>query len=132
MTLKAVKLTPGMFGRRKGAGVSYQFLAYLTRKELEPDGMTYKNNGSLDDGIVAFGVWLNAQDKEPQDNSIPMSLSRFIKDKLVTIYDRILGKTVKVNIIDGIPSCEECNSTDCSHVGFAICVEQMNKRSRIE
>jgi|SRR5690606_9791897 len=121
-----------MFGRRKGAGGSYQVLAFLARKESGPDGMTDKSNGSLDEGIVAFGVWLNAQEKDAQDDNLPMILSRFIKDKLVMIYDRILGKSVKVNIVDGIPSCEECNSTDCSHVGFAICVEQMNKRSRIE
>jgi hypothetical protein len=122
-----------MFGRRKGAGSSYQVLASLTRKESESDDMAAKiGNGTLDEGIVAFGVWLNAQEKDVQDNNIPMRLSKFIKDKLVMIYDRILGKNVTVNIVDGIPSCEECNSADCSHVGFAICVEQMNKRSMIE
>src|SRR5690606_19495776 len=122
-----------MFGRRKGAGSSYRILVFRERKESEPDDMTDNSNGSLDEGIVAFGVWLNAQERDVQDDSnIPMILSKFIKDKLVTIYDRILGKSVRVNIVEGIPSCEECNSTDCSHVGFAICVEQMNKRSRIE
>lgn len=92
--------------------------------------MTDSNNG-LDQGVVAFGVWLKGEEAKDASN-IPMMLRRFVNDRLVILHDCVLGKTVIVEIIEGIPSCIECSSTDCSHVGFAICVEQMSKRSMIE
>jgi hypothetical protein len=87
-----------------------------------------ERNNSIDEGIVAFGLWVKS--KEEISSLIPMSLKRFVQDKLVVLNDRILKKEVAVEISDGIPICKECNSNDCSHVGFAICAEQLERRAR--
>jgi hypothetical protein len=50
----------------------------------------------------------------------------------VVLQDNILQKEVIVNIVEGIPFCNECRSNDCAHVGFAICAEQLTNKSKIE
>ena len=87
-------------------------------------------NNSLDEGVVTFGLWLNAENKKSL--AIPIIMKEFTEGKRAVLQDHNLQKEVIVNIVEGIPFCIECRSNDCAHVGFAICAEQLTNRSKIE
>lgn len=87
-------------------------------------------NNNVDEGMTAFALWLNVEDKHSL--AIPIILKDFIEDKKAVLQDNILKKEVVVDIVEGVPVCEECRSNDCAHVGFAICTEEMKRRSKIE
>jgi hypothetical protein len=87
-------------------------------------------NNNLDEGIVTFGLWLNAENKKSL--SIPIIMKEFAEGRRALLQDNILQKEVIVNIVEGIPFCNECRANDCAHVGFVICTEQMTNRSKIE
>jgi hypothetical protein len=87
-------------------------------------------NNNLDEGVVTFGLWLNAENKKSL--AIPIIMKEFIEGKRAVLQDNNLQKEVIVNIVEGIPFCNECRSNDCAHVGFAICAEQLTNKSKIE
>jgi hypothetical protein len=87
-------------------------------------------NNNLDEGITTFGLWLNAEDKKSP--TIPIVVKEFTEGVRAVLQDNMLQKRVIVNIVEGVPFCNECKSNDCSHVGFAICTEQLTNRSKIE
>jgi hypothetical protein len=87
-------------------------------------------NNSLDEGVITFGLWLNGVDKKSP--AIPIRMKEFTEGRRAVLQDNLLQKEVIVNIVEGIPFCNECRSDDCAHVGFAICAEQLTNRSKIE
>ncbi len=87
-------------------------------------------NNNLDEGVVTFGLWLNDENKNSL--AIPIIMKEFTEGKRAVLQDNTLQKEVIVNIVEGIPFCNECRSNDCAHVGFAICAEQLTNKSKIE
>jgi hypothetical protein len=87
-------------------------------------------NNNLDEGVITFGLWLNAENKKSV--AIPIMMKEFAEGTRAVLQDNALQKEVIVNIVEGIPFCNECRSNDCAHVGFVICAEQMTNRSKIE
>jgi hypothetical protein len=87
-------------------------------------------NNNLDEGVVTFGLWLNAENKKSL--GIPIIMKEFREGKRALLQDNSLQKEVIVDIVEGIPFCNECRSNDCAHVGFAICAEQLTNKSKIE
>jgi hypothetical protein len=87
-------------------------------------------NNNLDEGVTTFGLWLNAEDKKSL--TTPIIMKEFAEGRRVVLQDNLLQKEVIVNIVEGIPFCNECRSNDCAHVGFAICAEQLTNKSKIE
>jgi hypothetical protein len=87
-------------------------------------------NNNLDEGVNSFGLWLNAVNKKSL--SIPITMKDFAEGRRAVLQDNFLQKEIIVNIVEGIPFCNECRSNDCAHVGFVICTEQMTNRSKIE
>ena len=87
-------------------------------------------NNNLDEGVTTFGLWLNAEDEKSL--ATPITMKEFAEGRRVVLQDNILQKEVIVNIVEGIPFCNECRSNDCAHVGFAICAEQLTNKSKIE
>ena len=87
-------------------------------------------NNNLDEGVTTFGLWLNAENKKSL--SIPITMKEFAEGRRALLQDNTLQKEVIVNIVEGIPFCNECRANDCAHVGFVICTEQMTNRSKIE
>ena len=87
-------------------------------------------NNSVDEGVCAFGMWLNAENKKSL--SIPILMKEFAEGRRALLQDNVLQKEIIVNIVEGVPFCNECKSNDCAHVGFAICAEQMNLPSKLE
>ena len=87
-------------------------------------------NNTLDEGVIMFGLWLNAEDKKSP--AIPIVLKEFTEGTRVVLQDNNLQKEVIINIAEGVPFCNECRSNDCAHIGFVICTEQLTNRSKIE
>jgi hypothetical protein len=87
-------------------------------------------NNNLDEGVTTFGLWLSAEDNKSLAS--PIIMKEIAEGRRVVLQDNLLQKEVIVNIVEGIPFCNECRSNDCAHVGFAICAEQLTNRSKIE
>src|SRR5919198_6724045 len=80
---------------------------------------------SLDEGTFAFMHWMNSENKKSITSDNPIVLLKFVNDKHTILYDTDLHSEVDVQINEGVPYCKHCKSDDCSHVGFAVCVEQL-------
>ena len=87
-------------------------------------------NNNLDEGVTTFGLWLSAEDKKSL--ATPIIMKEFAEGRRAVLQDNALQKEVIVNIVEGIPFCDECRSNDCAHVGFAICAKQLTNKSKIE
>ena len=79
---------------------------------------------SLDEGTFAFMHWMNSENKKSITSDNPIVLLKFVNDNHTTLYDTDLHSEVDVQINEGVPYCRYCKLEDCSHVGFAVCVEQ--------
>jgi hypothetical protein len=107
-------------------------------EEPPPDSSVHNNNSSnsnkhrvhnkcesLDEGTFAFMCWMNSENKKSITSDNPIVLLKFVNDKHTILYDTDLHSKVDVEINEGIPYCRYCNLDDCSHVGFAVCVEEL-------
>ena len=110
--------------KRDSAGLSERGLGNTRKASLRI------RNNNLDEGVVTFGLWLNAENKKSL--AIPIMIKEFAEARRAVLQDNILQKEVIVNIVEGIPFCTECRSNDCAHVGFVICAEQLTNRTKIE
>ena len=93
---------------------------------------TVVRNNTVDEGISAFTLWLGENENLAK---MPITMRHFaegIGKVAISLQDNILRKYVTVDIVEGIPFCNECKSNDCAHVGFAVCAEQMKLRSKLE
>jgi hypothetical protein len=125
-----------MFDKRhdespNGATGSSDFFA--TRRKAPSKALaTIVRNNNVDEGISAFTLWLGENENFEQ---IPITMKQFkrgINKVVVSLQDNILQKSVTLDIVEGVPFCNECKSSDCAHVGFAICAEQLNSQSKLE
>jgi hypothetical protein len=80
---------------------------------------------SLDEGTFAFMRWMNSDNKKSITSDNPIVLLKFVNDKHTILYDTDLHIQVDVQINEGVPYCSYCKLDDCSHVGFAVCVEEL-------
>jgi hypothetical protein len=80
---------------------------------------------SLDEGTFAFMCWMNSDNKKSITSDNPIVLLKFVNDKHTILYDTDLHSEVDVQINEGVPYCRYCKLDDCSHVGFAVCVEEL-------
>ena len=126
-----------MFDKRpdevsNGPGASDIFEA--TQKASNKMIATIVRNNTVDEGISAFTLWLGVNGKE--SGMMPIMMKQFqteINNRVVvSLQDNVLQKDILVVITEGVPFCNECKSDDCAHVGFAVCAEQLNLRSKLE
>ena len=80
---------------------------------------------SLDEGTFAFMHWMNSENKKSISSDNPIVLLKFVNDKHTILYDTDLHSEVDVQINEGVPYCRYCKLEDCSHVGFAVCIEEL-------
>jgi hypothetical protein len=81
----------------------------------------------LDLGTMTFMKWLSAtENNKPMET--PIIVKHILKDKYMVLYDVELLKDVTVVFRDCIPWCKNCETDDCGHVGFAICLKQYYTR----
>src|SRR5918997_2932954 len=81
----------------------------------------------LDIGTMAFMKWLSSTEENKSSVS-PIIVKYILKDKYIIFYDGYLLKDVTVVFKDCIPWCKNCETDDCGHVGFAICLKQYYTR----
>jgi hypothetical protein len=126
-----------MFDKRpdevsNGPGASDIFEA--TQKASNKMIATIVRNNTVDEGISAFTLWLGVNGKD--SGMMPIMMKQFqteINNRVVvSLQDNVLQKDILVVITEGVPFCNECRSNDCAHVGFAVCAEQLNLRSKLE
>ena len=126
-----------MFDKRpdevsNGPGASDIFEA--TQKASNKMIATIVRNNTVDEGISAFTLWLGVNGKD--SGMMPIMMKQFqteINNRVVvSLQDNVLQKDILVVITEGVPFCNECKSDDCAHVGFAVCAEQLNLRSKLE
>jgi hypothetical protein len=85
---------------------------------------------TLDEGVIAFAEWLASIEEEDSETLCgPLSLVKYEQNCYSLIFDRLLGKQVKVSMVDGVPQCMTCNDIECIHVGFSICTSQKYQRN---
>lgn len=105
-----------------------------TRRKASSKALaTMVRNNTVDEGISAFTLWLGENGKNSA--SMPITMKQFtqgINKVEVSLQDNVLQKDILVGITEGVPFCNECKSNDCAHVGFAVCAEQLNLRSKLE
>jgi hypothetical protein len=98
---------------------------------LEISNTQHNNDGfhnkceSLDEGTFAFMCWMNSENKKSITSDNPIVLLKFVNDKHTILYDTDLHSEVDVQINEGVPYCRYCKLDDCSHVGFAVCIEEL-------
>ena len=80
---------------------------------------------TIDDGTEAFMHWMSSPDRKSLTSDNPIILIKFVNDVNTVLYDTSLAKEVDVNFTGGIPYCNYCKSDECAHVGFTICLEQL-------
>ena len=106
--------------------------------EPPPDSSVHDNNSSnnnkhrfhnkcesLDEGTFAFMHWMNSENKKSITSDNPIVLLKFVNDRHTILYDIDLHSEVDVQINEGVPYCKYCKLDDCSHVGFAVCLEEL-------
>jgi hypothetical protein len=106
---------------RSGAGIS----GLRSRKGSAKVVSTMIRNNSIEEGMTVFCLWLNVEDRH--STAIPIIMKDFVEGKRVVLQDNILKREIIVDIVEGVPFCTECRSNDCTHVGFAICAEEMKR-----
>jgi hypothetical protein len=77
---------------------------------------------SLDYGTMEFMKWLISKDTNSGDTLIVVK--DYFDNKYVILFDKSILNDVIIAYRDGMPLCMTCNTDDCGHVGFAICLKQ--------
>jgi hypothetical protein len=95
-----------------------------TKRKMDKSFKLMKHCDTLDQGTNAFMQWLNSEDKKSATVYNPIILKEFVNNKYTVLYDSTLGHDVIVETHDGVPWCKGCNTDDCGHVGFTVCLEQ--------
>lgn len=95
-----------------------------TKGKIDKSSKLMKHCDTLDQGTNAFMQWLNSEDKKSATVYNPITLKEFVNNKYTVLYDSTLGHDIIVETHDGVPWCKSCNTDDCGHVGFTVCLEQ--------
>ncbi len=77
---------------------------------------------TLDTGTMEFMRWL--VNKDTNSGSTIIVVKDYLDNKYVIMFDKSISKDVIVGYREGMPWCVTCNTDDCGHVGFAICLKQ--------
>ncbi|WP_134484994.1 hypothetical protein [Candidatus Nitrosocosmicus franklandus] len=86
--------------------------------------MSDKNSelDTLDAGTMEFMKWLANKDTNSENTLI--IVKDYFDNKYVILFDKSILNNVIVAYREGMPYCVTCNTDDCGHVGFAICLKQ--------
>ncbi len=80
-------------------------------------------NNQLDYGILCFSQWLSSKEGNATDD-LKIILKNQDDENDIKLLDVVENVEVSIVFDNGIPFCKKCNTDDCAHTGFAICVKQ--------
>ena len=95
------------------------------RKGLSGKSQLIENDhalSTLDFGTMEFMKWLMAEETGSKDCLI--IVKDFFENKYVILFDKNISNSVIVSYRESMPWCITCDTDDCGHVGFAICLKQ--------
>ena len=95
------------------------------RKRLSGKSQLIENDhalSTLDFGTMEFMKWLMAEETGSKDCLIVVK--DFLENKYVILFDKDISNSVIVSYRESMPWCITCDTDDCGHVGFAICLKQ--------
>jgi hypothetical protein len=99
---------------------------YNVNPDERPDSNHHvRSCETIDDGTEAFMQWMGSSDKKSFTSDNPIVLIKFVNDVHTVLYDTSLSREIDVKLTGGIPYCNYCKSDECAHVGFTICLEQL-------
>lgn len=81
---------------------------------------------SLDMGTTEFMKWLMSKDTNSGVSMI--NVKDFLENKYVILFDKSIFRNVIINYRNNMPWCIPCDTDDCGHIGFAICLKQYYDR----
>jgi hypothetical protein len=79
---------------------------------------------SLDGGVMDFMKWLACIENNKDSPDNPFIIKEIVQDKYYIFYDKEILKDVIIVFKNGIPWCLHCETDDCGHIGFAVCLKQ--------
>ena len=94
----------------------------MSGKSKTPEKKKNSALSILDLGTMEFMKWLVTKDMNTGDTLIVVK--DYFDNKYTILFDKSILKDVIVSYRDGMPWCLACNTDDCGHVGFAICLKQ--------
>lgn len=80
-------------------------------------------NNQIDYGILCFSQWLSSKEGNTTDE-LKIILKNQDDENNIELFDLVENVEVDVIFDNGIPFCKKCQTGDCAHTGFAICVKQ--------
>jgi hypothetical protein len=100
------------------------------KKDLSGKSQISEKNSALsalDLGTMEFMKWLISKDTNSGDTLIVVK--DYFDNKYTILFDKSIQNNVIVGYRDGMPWCITCDTDDCGHVGFAICLKQNYDRN---
>ena len=94
----------------------------LEKKPLSP---------SLDGGVMDFMKWLSCIENNKDSPDNPFIIKEIVQDKYYVFYDKNILKDVIVVFKNCVPWCLHCETDDCGHIGFAVCLKQYCMRNGV-
>jgi hypothetical protein len=94
-----------------------------TKGKMDKPSKLMEHCDTLDQGTNAFMQWLNSEDKKSTKNN-PIVVKEFVNNKYSVLYDNNIDQDVIVETKEGVPRCTSCETDDCGHVAFTICLEE--------
>ena len=82
---------------------------------------------TLDYGTMEFMKWL--MEVETGSKECLIIVKDFFENKYVILFDKNISSSVIVCYRESMPWCITCDTDDCGHVGFAICLKQHYDRN---
>ena len=82
---------------------------------------------TLDFGTMEFMKWL--MEVETGSKECLIIVKDFYENKYVILFDKNISSSVIVCYGESMPWCITCDTDDCGHVGFAICLKQHYDRN---
>jgi hypothetical protein len=100
----------------------------LSRKsEIELDKPRSPTHTDL--GVMDFMKWLSCLENDKNSPDNPFIIKEIVQDKYMIFYDKEILRDVIIVFKNGIPWCLYCETDDCGHIGFAVCLKQYCTRN---
>jgi hypothetical protein len=77
-----------------------------------------------DSGVIDFMKWLSCLENDKNSPDNPFIIKEIVQDKYMIFYDKEVLQDVIVVFRNCIPWCIKCETDDCGHIGFAVCLKQ--------
>ena len=68
--------------------------------------------------------WLSCIENDEDSPDNPFIIKEIVQDKYIIFYDKEIVQDIIVFFKNCIPWCIKCETDDCGHIGFTVCLKQ--------